>query len=81
MRMPNDTPARISMYEALQPSTKKRGKTPTTWLKVIEKDLTNIIHLDIHKNNADTTIAHLTRVTVDTNKWLKIIKNIMKSNF
>ena len=49
MRMPNDTPARISMYEALQPSTKKRGKTPTTWLKVIEKDLTNIIHLDIHK--------------------------------
>ena len=80
MRMPIDTPARISLYEALRPSKKKVGKTPTTWLRVIEKDLKNIINLNVYNDNVDHTIAELTRVTRDRNEWTKTIRNIMESN-
>ena len=80
MRMSTDTPTRISLYEALRPSTKKIGMTPTTWLKVIENDLRNTIHLDVYKDTADNTIAKLTRVTGDRNAWSNIIRNIMENN-
>ena len=66
--------------EALRPSTKKIEKTPTTWLKVIENDLKNTIHLDVYKDTADNTIAKLTCVTGDRNVWSNIIRNIMENN-
>ena len=39
MRMNADTPVRKALDEALRPAKKKRRKPPTTWLKLMEKDL------------------------------------------
>ena len=38
MRMNADTPVRKGLDEAMRPAKKKKGKPPTTWLKVMEKD-------------------------------------------
>ena len=52
MRLPPETPARISIYEALRTTKRKRGKAKTTWLKVIEKDLSGNVKLDVFKDPA-----------------------------
>ena len=41
MRLEPETPARIAFTEALKPSLRKRGRPPTTWIKVIQNDLKN----------------------------------------
>ena len=45
IRLSPETPARISLYEALRTTKRKRGKAKTTWLKVIEKDLNGNVKL------------------------------------
>ena len=63
MRLPPETPARISLHEALRTTKRKRGKAKTTWLKVIEKDLSGNVKLDAFKDPAEITITKLINVT------------------
>ena len=63
MSLPLETPARISLCEALRTTKRKRGKAKTTWLKVIEKDLSGNVKLDVFKDPAEITITKLTNVT------------------
>ena len=81
MRMQTDTPARIALKEALQPKTKKRGKSQTTWLKTIEKDLAHTIEVDIYHCSAEEITSRFESVTLDRNTWKSTVKNIMESNF
>ncbi len=37
--LPKETPARISLHEALRETKRKKGKPKTTWLKLTEQDL------------------------------------------
>ena len=39
MRMPDDTPAKIAMKEALRKVKKPRGKTKTSWIEMMNKQL------------------------------------------
>lgn len=78
--MPVNTPARGSLHEALRPVKKKVGKTPTTWLKVIEKDLSHTVRINIYDETPDQTIAKLEHATGDRKVWTTTIKNIMGSN-
>ena len=80
MRMQTDTPARIALKEALQPTTKKRGKAQTTWLKTIEKDLAHTIEIDIYHCSAEETTSRLESLTLDRNSWKSTVKNIVESN-
>ena len=41
LRLEDTTPARKALHEAIQPTNRKRGRPPTTWLKVIQNDLNN----------------------------------------
>ena len=77
MRLPEETPARISLHEALRETKRKKGKPKTTWLKLIESDLKGHVKLDIYKEEAEKTLLKLTEVTRDRNTWDEIIKNIM----
>ena len=77
MRLPPETPARISLYEALRTTKRKRGKAKTTWLKVIEKDLSGNVKLDVFKDPAEITITKLINVTGDRKVWRTIVKNTM----
>ena len=73
MRLPPETPARISLHQALRTTKRKGGKAKTTWLKVIEKDLSGNIKLD----PAEITITKLINVTRDREVWRAIVKNTM----
>ena len=77
MRLPPETPARISLPEALRTTKRKRGKAKTTWLKVIEKDLSGNVKLDVFKDPAEITITKLINVTRDREVWRTIVKNTM----
>ena len=77
MRLPPETPARISIYEALRTTKRKRGKAKTTWLKVIEKGLSGNVKLDVFKDLAEITIMKLINVTRDREVWRTIVKNTM----
>ena len=61
MRLPPETPARISLYEALRTTKRKRGEAKT--LKVIEKDLSGNVKLDVFKDPVEITITKLINVT------------------
>ena len=65
MRMQTDTPARIALKEALQPTTKKRGKAQTTWLKTTKKDLAHTIEIDIYHCSAEETTSRLESLTLE----------------
>ena len=77
MRLPPEKPARISLYEALRTTKRKRGKAKTTWLKVIEKDLSGNVKLDVFKDPAAITITKLINETRDREVWRTIVKNTM----
>ena len=47
LRLEDTTPARKALPEAIQPTNRKRGRPPTTWLKVIQNDLNNL-NIDIN---------------------------------
>ena len=65
MRPPSETPARISLYEALKTTKRKRGKAKTTWLKVTEKDLSGNVKLDVFDDPVEITVMKLINVTRD----------------
>ena len=77
MRLPPETPARISLYEAIRTTKRKRGKAKTTWLKVTEKDLSDNVKLDVFKDPAEITIMKLINVTRDREVCRTIVKNTM----
>ena len=74
MRLPPKTPARI-LYEAIRTTKRKGGKAKTTWLKVIEKDLSGNVKPDVFKDPAEITIMKLINVTRDREVWRTIVKN------
>ena len=74
------TPVRKALDEALRPVKKKRGKPPTTWLKVMEKDLHPIVNLALTHNTPDQILTTLTHLTQDRKNWSHRIKDIMESN-
>ena len=65
MRLPPETPARASLYQALRTTKRKRGKAKTTWLKVIEKDLSGKVKLDVFKDAVEIAIMKLINVARD----------------
>ena len=77
IRLSPETPARMSLYEALRTTKRKIGKAKTTWLKVIEKDLNGNVKLDVFKDPAEITIMKLINVTRDREVWRTIVKNTM----
>ena len=77
MRLPPETPARISLYEALRTTKRERGKAKTTWLKVIEKDLSGNVKLNVFKDPAEITITKLINVTGDREVRRAIVKNTL----
>ena len=46
MRLPEDTPARLSLKEHLRPEKNKKVRPKTTWLKTIVIDLAPILVID-----------------------------------
>ena len=44
MRLNNSTPVKLALSEFLTPTKKKRGRTQTTWLSIIKKDLGRTKH-------------------------------------
>ena len=77
MRIPPETPTRISLHEALKTTKRKRGKAKIAWLKVIEEDLSGNVKLDVFKDPAEITIMKLINVTRDREVWRTIAKNAM----
>ena len=77
MRLPPATPARISLYETLRTTKRKGEKAKTTWLKVIEKDLSGNVKLDVFKDPAEITITKLINVTRGREVWRTIVQNTM----
>lgn len=60
MRLDPDVPARRALEEALKPTKKKKGRPPTTWISVIQKDLKNKnIDIDLSKPNATQNLETL----------------------
>ena len=81
MRLPNETPARRVLEEALRPTQHKQGRRQLTWLKVIEKDLTPpITQLNLNTETVEKIIEKLEEVTVDRIRWSNYVKNIMEIN-
>ena len=53
MRMNPETSTRQSFKEALRPAKAKPGRPPTTWISVIQQDLTKIcMHINLRGINA-----------------------------
>ena len=69
LRLPPDVPARLAFQEALRPCKKKRGHPPTTWLSVVQKDLSE---LNFNFNN----IARLEEICKNRIGWNEVIRSI-----
>ncbi|KAK4307731.1 hypothetical protein Pmani_020521 [Petrolisthes manimaculis] len=63
-RLPEKTPAKISLQEARRTIKRSRGGQVTTWLSTIEKDL---IELDLSVEDA-SHLAH------DRREWRKVVR-------
>ena len=81
MRLKEETPARKALFEALKIEKRKVGRPPTTWLKLIEKDLEAVnIRLNTNHANPEEIIDILVELTEDRKKWSKMIRDIMVGN-
>ena len=69
MRLNKKTPVRLALYESLKPVQRKRGRPCSTWIKIIEKDLSLVdIKLNLNKTTPDETIATLEGLAEDRRK-------------
>ena len=80
MRLDANTPVRKALDESLKPAKRKRGKPPTTWLKVIGNDLKPLVNHELSKNIPFQTTQTLTQLTQDRNEWSSRTKDMMESN-
>ena len=80
MRLDDSTEARKALREALRPEKRKVGKTPTTWLKTIEKDLAGTVEINIFGEDQDEIIAKLSEATGDRKIWKATVQCIMEKN-
>ena len=77
MRRDENTPVRIALKEALQPTEGKKGRPKNTWLKTIVNDLKGSEHqIDIKKS--EQTLQTLISITKDRNKWRKFIGTLIQ---
>ena len=66
LRLPDETPAKQSLYESLRKVKKPRGKSKLTWLGLINSDLKCV---GLHTND----ITELLRIANDRQAWKGII--------
>ena len=78
MRMNKETPARKALLENIIPIKRKIGRPPSTWLKVIQKDLQSTdISLDTNKDTTESPIQKLEDITRDRVKlWRNTVENV-----
>ena len=79
MRLPDYTPARLSLSEFLEDNKRRRGRPKTTWMCIIKKDIEpdQQILLVIDLNDREGTITTLKQATSDRNAWRKTIKYLL----
>ena len=70
LRLPEDTPARQALCEALRKSKKPRGKPRLTWLGLISKDL----NINIHEH-----IQHVQELANDRRVWFGVVRCAMSN--
>ena len=71
----------LALYESLKPVQRKRGRPCSTWIKIIEKDLSLVdIKLNLNKTTPDETIATLEGLAEDRRKWRSLVKDIKAVN-
>ena len=81
MRLDKKAPVRLALYDSLQPVQIKRGRPCSTWIKIIEKDLSLVdIKLNLNKKAPDETIAALEGLAKDRRRWRNLVKDIMAVN-
>ena len=81
MRLDKKTPVRLALYESLQPVQRKRGRPCSTWIKMIEKDLSlGDTKLNLNKKAPDETIATQEGLAEDRRRWRNLVKGIMAVN-
>ena len=76
LRLPEETPARIALSEAITPAKRPRGKPRTIWISCIKKDLIklNIVSKSDTIDNK-TFFDHLTELTANRNSWNQKIRS------
>ena len=69
MRLPEETPARIALQEALKPVRRPAGRPKQTWIATINQDLKNL--------NPDLQLgtSQLEEDTADRKKWNALVRN------
>ena len=63
MRLPEDTPTKITLREAYKKVKKLKGGETTTWILVLEKDLSTL----------ELTVEGATQLVLDRNEWRKVV--------
>ena len=63
MRLPEETPAKMALQEAYRKVKKLRGGQTTTWISVLERDLSTL----------GLTIEGATQLVLDRNEWRKVV--------
>ena len=79
MRLNNSTPVKLALSEFLTPTKKKRGRTQTTWLSVIKKDLEGL-NIKLNLNNKSQTLTTLHNITSDRIVWRAFVNALMGTN-
>ena len=74
LRMNKDTPARIALTEYFRYATRKVGRPPSTWIKVIEKDLQAVLDIQI---NSEKQMNWLAVMAEDRKEWREFVDSIM----
>ena len=72
MRLDPDTPAREALKKALKYAPGNRGRPPTTWINVVQKDLLKR-RIDINLKDGDA-IERLEKLAKDKGHWRAISK-------
>ena len=63
MRLPEEKPAKMALQEAHRKVKKLIGGQTTTWISVLEKDLSTL----------GLTIEGATQLVLDRNEWRKVV--------
>ena len=63
MRLPEETPAKMALQEAYRKVKKLRGGQTTTWISVLERDLSTL----------GLTVEGAIQLALDRDEWRKVV--------
>ena len=78
-RLPDNTPAKLALQEALKPTKKNIGRPPLTWMSQIKKELQELKIISTEQSKSNHFMTDIFEIAKDRNVWKNCVRSAISN--